>query len=1611
MPEQDKLAQQRSALSVEQRALLEKWMRGSMSEAHRTQDIPRRSFAGPVALSFAQQRLWFLAQFEPVASIYILSIAVSLQGPLDLCALQQSLSEIGHRHAMLRTRFVLLEEGPVQIIDPPAIIDMPLIDLTAFSEGEQQIQADHLSREEAERPFDMVNGPVWRARLLRLSASEHILLLSLHHLICDGWSMSILFREISTLYAAFSAGNASELPELPLQYADYALWQREWLSGERQQEQLLYWKKQLADLPQLTLPTDHPRPALQRFRGRNLNFTFPQELVEALKHLSQRGGVTLFMILLAGFQVLLARYSGQYDLAVGTPIANRTRNELERLIGLFVNTLVLRCDLAGDPTVHEFLERVRQVAISAYAHQDLPFEKLVEELNPQRNLSTNPLFQVMFSLQPAPNDALNLAGIAWRVLPVQHSTSQFDLSMNLYEMQEKLVGVVEYDIDLYAPETITRLIGHYQQILAGMAAHPQQRLFRLPLLTDAEREQQQSWNASSIEDYREVCLHELFEAQVELIPDAVAAVFEDQHLTYSALDRQANRLAHYLQESGVKPETLVGICLERELLLIVALLGVLKAGGAYLPLDPDYPSERLSFMLADAGVTVLLLQKRLLSRMSPQDLPVVFLDDDSDHLWSQMPTRPISGTVPDNLAYIIYTSGSTGRPKGAMLTHRGICNRLQWMQETYQLQATDRVLQKTPTSFDVSVWELFWPLLVGAQLEIASPEKHRESRYLVEVVRERAISTLHFVPSMLGAFVEEEGVETCTSLREVICSGEALSPQLQERFFQRIQANLENLYGPTEATVDVTFWHCLREKPQAVVPIGRPISNIQIYLLDRHMQPIPIGVAGELYIGGVGVGRGYVGQPGLTAERFVPNPFAGEEATEHLAMQEETRLYRTGDQACYQKDGSIRYLGRIDDQVKIRGFRIELSEIEITLRSHPLVRDALALAREDTPGVKRLVSYVIPQPDATLTSEELRGHLLKHLPEFMLPSAFLFLDAFPLTHNGKVDRRALPPPDLSLSSPREAEVAPRTEIERQLADIWSQILGVEQVSTHANFFAIGGDSILSLLVVARASRIGLTITPRQMFRYQTLAELAAVASREVAAQQEEEELGSPFALLPVQIWFFEQKFVAPHHWNQAMFLEAPHQSLKPALLHQATGYLMKHHLALRLRFTRQDHGRMQHFSMETVSSLPVCSLNLSNLAKQEQAQVMQEVIAQTQAGLNLETGPLLRVLHIISSATNRLVQTSDQTEGNKKEDWEPDRLLLAVHHLAVDGFSWRILLEDFHTIYTALLHRQPVQLPARTTSFKRWSEQLQTYAGSAVLAQEAAYWLYEARKDVPRLPLDFIGEPMANTEASESIVTISLDSEETRELLQDVPGVYHTRIDEVLLTALLLACTPWLGQPRLLIDLEGHGREALFESLDFSRTVGWFTNIFPVLLTLEHIFPAAAVQQDLGAALQAVKEQLRSIPQHGIGYGLLRYISPDQTVRERLAALPQAQIIFNYLGQFEEIHSDTEGALFRSVPLASSSLRAPRNGRSHVLAINALVSSRQLHINWQFSTHLHHRDTIETLAQRYLEELRAIIAYCRAPEAGGYTLSDFPDLGLSQTRLDKIMQRLRSTSS
>jgi amino acid adenylation domain-containing protein/FkbM family methyltransferase len=903
-------------------------------------------------LSFAQQRLWFINQLAPKLGVYNIPIIINLTGHVNVAALEQSLNEIIRRHDTLRTNFIVTEGKPVQVIKPAASLSLPVEDLRELSENERTKQVQRLSTQLAQQSFDLSSEPLWCAKLLRLAQQEYRLLLTLHHIIADGWSIGVLIKELAALYEAFSGGKPSPLPELPVQYIDFAYWQQQWLQSECIQSQLAYWKQQLSgSLPVLNLPTDRPRSPVQTFKGAQAKLVLSETLTKALKKLSHQEGVTLFMTMLAAFKALLYRYTGQTDILVGSPIASRNRAEIEALIGFFVNVLVLRTNLDGEPSFRELLLRVKSTALGAYVHQDLPFEKLVEELQPERDLSYNPLFQVAFVLQNVPLPTPNLSHISITAQEGYTGTAKFDLTLFMEDSQQGLVATAEYNTDLFNADTITRMLGHFQTMLEGIVTDPEQNLLDLPLLTELERQiMLVKWNDTQVDYPRDLCIHQLFEAQVERTPNAIAVVFENQQLTYQQLNAWANQLAHYLQKLGVKPEVLVGICMERSPEMIIGILGILKAGGAYLPLDHTYPEERLAFMLADAQVSMLLTQQSLVKELPQHKAQVICLDSDSQaFIANQSQENPVSRVQPENVAYVIYTSGSTGKPKGVMNSHQGLSNRLLWMQDAYQLTASDRVLQKTPFSFDVSVWEFFWPLFTGAQLVLAKPGGHQDSAYLVELIAKEQITTLHFVPSMLQVFLEEPGLSKCSSLKRVICSGEALSFELQEKFFTRLNAQLHNLYGPTEAAIDVTFWNCQRYSNQQIVPIGRPIANTQIYILDRHLHLVPIGVPGELHIGGVGLARGYLNRPELTNEKFIPSPFAPEE-----------RLYKTGDLARYRGDGNIEFLGRIDHQVKIRGLRIELGEIEAVLNQHPGVQVATTILQEDESRDQRLITYLVP---------------------------------------------------------------------------------------------------------------------------------------------------------------------------------------------------------------------------------------------------------------------------------------------------------------------------------------------------------------------------------------------------------------------------------------------------------------------------------------------------------------------------------------------------------------------------------------------------------------------------------------------------------------------------
>ncbi|HEX6289049.1 MAG TPA: amino acid adenylation domain-containing protein, partial [Herpetosiphonaceae bacterium] len=921
-------------------------------------------------LSYGQRALWFVCQLDPDSTAYTIAHAVRVRSDLHGAALRRALEHLVARHAALRTTFPAPHGEPLQQVHEqlaPAFSIEPL--------PRDRSALDERLEIEAQRPFDLQRGPLLRVCLFSESDQEHVLLFVVHHIIADLWSLSLLIRELGALYAAETTGQAAALAPLTLQYTDYVTFQAELLASSAGRALRDYWLHQLADAPLvLDLPTDYPRPAIQTSNGATFPLRLDEALTRQLKALAQRSETTLYTLLLAAFQILLARYTGQDDLLVGSPTTGRSRRAFAELVGYLVNPVVLRANLAHDPPFLTFLAQVRQTVLGALDHQDYPLPLLVEQLQPARDASRSPLVQVMFVFQNEPlhgdgglamiavgaeDGPIDLGGLTVEPLLLRQQAAQFDLTLTLTESRDALVGAWQYNTALFRPATIERMSGHFRTLLSQIVAQPEQRIAHLPLLTPSEQREIAGWNATEIAAFKGLCLHHLLEAQAARTPDAIAVVADsperiERHLTYRELNQRANQLARYLRSLGVQPEAPIGVCLDRSLELVIGLIGVLKAGGAYLPLDPAYPAERLRFMLDDSQVSVVLTQQRLLhpedTRLPDCSARVVCLDADWPQIAGEPEDAPDVDLTPDNLAYIIYTSGSTGRPKGVMNTHQGICNRLLWMQQEYRLSAADRVLQKTPFSFDVSVWELFWPLLTGARLVMAQPGGHLDPAYLIDVIKRQQITTLHFVPAMLHVFLEQPDASTCTSVRRIMCSGEALPFELQERCFARLDAALHNLYGPTEAAVDVTFWRCNPHDQRRSVPIGSPVANTQIYLLDAHMQPVPVGVPGELHIGGVQLARGYLGRPALTAERFVPCPFAATPGG---------RLYKTGDRARYHEDGSIEFLGRSDHQIKLRGYRIELGEIEAVLRQHEAVREAVVLLRDE-----RLVAYVVGNEDA-----------------------------------------------------------------------------------------------------------------------------------------------------------------------------------------------------------------------------------------------------------------------------------------------------------------------------------------------------------------------------------------------------------------------------------------------------------------------------------------------------------------------------------------------------------------------------------------------------------------------------------------------------------------------
>jgi amino acid adenylation domain-containing protein len=1088
-----------SGLSAEERAALVMQLKRKADASATREVITRRKESGPAPLSFAQQRLWFLNVMEP-HSPYIIWTDFHLRGQLDAAALERTLNEIVSRHESLRTTFSATEGQPVQLVTPHLTLTVPVHDLSDLDEDARASEVTR-HKQELRRPFDLARGPLFRARLLRLGTDEHALLLAMHHIITDGWSIGIMLREIAALYESFTAGRAPALPQLSIQYRDFAAWQREWLSGAELERQLAYWRENLRGAPPaLVLPTDRPRPPVQSYRGATLEYVIGKGLTAALKELSRGRGVTLYMTALAVFKTLLYRYTGQDDIIVGTPIANRNRMEIENLIGFFVNTLVLRTSLSANPTFSELLTRVRDVTLGAFAHQDLPFEKLVEELQPERDMSRTPLFQVMFSLQNEPLPPPRLGGLEMQLIDDDMKTAQFDLTLDLMERDDGILCNLEFNTDLFDRETAERMLRHYLRLLEEVVADPDRRLLELPFLTDEEQHRLLvEWNDTAREYPRDRCVHELFAEQAAQRPEAVALVASGEQLTYAELNARSNRLAHYLRRAGLQPEGRAGLLLERNADAAIALLGVLKAGGGYVALDPSHPPERIRQMLADAGASMLLTTRQLADSLTGHGAKLICLDADARHISAESAENPAPVADARNLAYLVYTSGTTGQPKGILVQHRSLVNAIYAFITHHRVTEDDRILQFASLSFDVATEEFFAAWLSGARLVMRPEPAAVAPEQFVQFLEDEGVTLVNLPASFWAEWataIAERGCRMPPQLRRVVVGNEKTLPESLAKW-QRAVGHLvtwNNAYGPSETTITASNYEPQRGEDRegaSAVPIGRPVMNATMYVLDRAQQLMPVGVAGELCIGGAGLARGYQGQPGQTAERFTPNRYdaAGGE-----------RMYRTGDLARYLPDGNIEFLGRVDEQVKVRGFRIELGEIETVLSQHDGVREAVVVARPDERGNNRLVAYVVESEGRTATAGDLRRYLKDTLPDYMIPATFVTLDALPLTPNGKVDRKHLPEADGARPELEEAYVAPRSELERGIANVWQEVLKVEKVGVHDNFFNLGGHSLLIVQVNNRLHEVlRVDVSLIDMFKYPTVNALAEYLSRESAA--------------------------------------------------------------------------------------------------------------------------------------------------------------------------------------------------------------------------------------------------------------------------------------------------------------------------------------------------------------------------------------------------------------------------------------------------------------------------------------------------------------------------------
>ncbi|MCP3401820.1 non-ribosomal peptide synthetase [Bradyrhizobium sp. CCGB20] len=1528
--------------------------------------LPPIQWAAPAdraMLSHAQERLWFLWNMDPAGTAYTVAGTIRLKGRLDGAVLSRALGEIVRRHEILRTTFTARDGRGTQLIHDVMRIGIRHEDLRSHSARERAERAETLKRSELGKPFDLVNGPLLRAVLLQFADDAHELLLLAHHIIVDGWSLDVLLEELAGLYRS-GIGQGAGAPPIPaIQYADFAAWQRNWLSAGEGHRQLAYWRARLGDVhPVLALPLDRPRSAIQSHAGDTIRLAVDAALAARLREIAAKQRVSIFMLLLGAYQVLLHRYTGQSDLRIGVPIAGRRHAQIERLIGCFVNTLVLRAEVAGEASFPSLLHQAKEAVTEALSHQDLPFEMLVDGLRPERSGGHNPLFQAKFNYMTAPGGFEGVEGLAAEIDIIDLAGSHFDLALDVIDGAGSMKVAFNYATDLFDRPTIARLAAQFGSTLRQIADNAERRISDF-VLDDGYRQIVSKQDAAF--GFTDVL--SLHHASTTDSRTAVAVRCGHEQLTFADLERTSNRIAHVLIAKCVTRETPVAVWIERSPAFVVALLGVLKAGGAYVPLDPKWPLERVRRILKDGGIDIVLAAGETLAEA--RGLGGLVLDAEAEAACEELSSLPIGAAIhPEQTAYVIYTSGSTGAPKGVSISHGALANYVQALLQRLEPRPSANMAMVSTVAADLGHTVLFGALATGRTLHLLPPDAVFDADAFAQAVREGEVDVLKIVPSHLRGLLKASHSADLLPRDALILGGEACDQALLDEVRRlRPECRILNHYGPTETTVGVLTHECVAEHETDPVPIGLPLANLRAHVLDDALNEVPIGVTGELYIGGAGLARGYRGAAGLTAERFVPDPFgaAGE------------RLYRTGDRVRCDGAGRLIFLGRTDDQIKLRGYRIELGEVGRVIKALPGIDDAVVVSRAIGGNAERqeLVAYCVPESGVGPQADAIKQQLAAIVPDYMVPAHMVMLARLPLTPNGKVDRRALPEPAQDEASVGYA--APAGDTEGAIAAVWCEVLGRDRIGRNDNFFELGGDSILSLQIIARLRKRGIRLTPMQIFSQQTIAGLATVAVLSTGATAKNEKRDAKTStdvdaasgmrrLMPIQARFFAEDIGNRDHWNQAVLLR-PRMQLDWETLRRALAAIVHHHGALRLRFKQVD-GAWQAEQGRPPAPSELLWLHADVGGATEITGFAQAA----QESLSLSSGPLLRAVGM------------DLADGGQ-------RLLLAIHHLVVDGVSWRILLEDLAAAYDQLQRGNAISLPPKSDSYASWSERLHAYAATAEIAAELPHWR-DCGAGAP-LPCDDDHDGVDRV-GDGGEVSLVFDTDLTSRLLEQAPAAYRTQVNDLLLAALVRAVSRWSQHDEVTVELEGHGREDIFPDADISRTVGWFTTAFPVRLN--------DGTADEASLIKAVKERLRAIPNRGLGYGVLRHLGSEQQ-RHALAQLAEPQIVFNYLGRFDGSMGTTQ--LFTFAPESAGPSRSATAPMRGWLNITGLVRESRLELTFGYGRRRYRPATVERLAAHYEDALRELVAHC-CDGAFGLTPSDVALAGLGQVDLDRLATTL-----